>query len=81
MACTLSSSWEDHGQGADMGAFGTCHEGLRPLGITPDKIKLVMNDTAIAPNSGPVGRKPSAGNDGQRHQERVRDAAECHAQT
>ena len=52
---TLSSSWEDHGQGADMGALGTCHEGLRPLGISPDKIKLVMNDTAMVPNSGPSG--------------------------
>jgi aldehyde oxidoreductase len=52
---TLSSSWEDHGQGADMGALGTCHEGLRPLGIAPDKIKLVMNDTATTPNSGPAG--------------------------
>jgi aldehyde oxidoreductase len=51
----LTSSWEDHGQGADMGALGTCHEALRPLGITPDKIKLVMNDTAITPNSGPSG--------------------------
>jgi aldehyde oxidoreductase len=52
---TLTASWEDHGQGADMGALGTCHEGLRPLGIHPDKIKLVMNDTAITPNSGPSG--------------------------
>jgi aldehyde oxidoreductase len=52
---TLSSAWEDHGQGADMGALGTCHEGLRPLGIAPDKIKLVMNDTATVPNSGPSG--------------------------
>lgn len=51
----LRSSWEDHGQGADIGALGTCHEGLRPLGITPDQIKLVMNDTAITPNSGPSG--------------------------
>jgi aldehyde oxidoreductase len=51
----LISTWEDHGQGADMGALGTCHEGLRPLGITPDKITLIMNDTAITPNSGPSG--------------------------
>ncbi len=51
----LYVSWEDHGQGADMGALGTCHEALRPLGITPDKIKLIMNDTAITPNSGPSG--------------------------
>jgi aldehyde oxidoreductase len=52
---TLFTSWEDHGQGADMGALGTAHEGLRPLGISPDRIKLVMNDTAITPNSGPSG--------------------------
>jgi aldehyde oxidoreductase len=52
---SLSTCWEDHGQGADMGALGTCHEGLRPLGIKPDQIKLVMNDTAIVPNSGPSG--------------------------
>ena len=51
----LASSWEDHGQGADMGALGTCHEGLRPLGIAPENIKLVMNDTGITPNSGPSG--------------------------
>lgn len=52
---TLASSWEDHGQGADMGALGTCHEALRPLGIRPEQIKLVMNDTANVPNSGPSG--------------------------
>ncbi|MDX9954204.1 MAG: molybdopterin-dependent oxidoreductase [Anaerolineae bacterium] len=52
---TVYSSWEDHGQGADMGVLGTAHEGLRPLGIAPDKIKLVMNDTAVTPNSGPAG--------------------------
>ncbi len=52
---TVYASWEDHGQGADMGALGTAHEALRPLGIAPEKIKLVMNDTAITPNSGPSG--------------------------
>jgi aldehyde oxidoreductase len=52
---TLYSSWEDHGQGADMGTLGTAHQALRPLGIGPDKIKLVMNDTAVTPNSGPAG--------------------------
>jgi aldehyde oxidoreductase len=51
----LSSSWEDHGQGADSGALGTCHEALLPLGIAPEKIKLVMNDMATVPNSGPSG--------------------------
>jgi aldehyde oxidoreductase len=52
---TVFSSWEDHGQGADMGCLGTAHEALRPMGIAPEKIKLVMNDTAITPNSGPSG--------------------------
>jgi aldehyde oxidoreductase len=52
---TVYTSWEDHGQGADMGTLGTAHEGLRPLGIGPEKIKLVMNDTAFTPNSGPSG--------------------------
>jgi aldehyde oxidoreductase len=51
----LSSSWEDHGQGADIGALGTCHEALRPLKISPEQISLEMNDTARVPNSGPSG--------------------------
>ncbi len=52
---TVGASWEDHGQGADMGLLGTAHEALRPLGLKPEQIKLVMNDTAITPNSGPSG--------------------------
>lgn len=52
---TVYASWEDHGQGADMGMQGTAHEGLRPLGIKPEQIKLVMNDTVKTPNSGPSG--------------------------
>jgi aldehyde oxidoreductase len=51
----LSTSWEDHGQGADIGALGTCHEALRPLNLGPNQIRLVMNDTAVTPNSGPAG--------------------------
>ena len=52
---SVAATWQDHGQGADMGVLGTAHEGLRPLGIAPDKIKLVLNDTGLAPNSGPSG--------------------------
>ncbi|MEW6439556.1 MAG: molybdopterin-dependent aldehyde oxidoreductase [bacterium] len=52
---TLYTCWEDHGQGADMGVVGTAHEALRPLGLAPGKIRLVMNDTGRAPNSGPSG--------------------------
>jgi aldehyde oxidoreductase len=52
---TLFSTWEDHGQGADMGALGTAHKALRPLGLTPDEIHLELNDTSKAPDSGPSG--------------------------
>jgi aldehyde oxidoreductase len=52
---TLYNSWEDHGQGADMGSLGTAHKALEPLGLKPEQIRLVMNDTATTPNSGPSG--------------------------
>lgn len=51
----ISTAWGDHGQGADAGALGTAHEALRPLGIAPDKIHLMLNDTAKAPDGGPAG--------------------------
>ncbi|MEL7564735.1 MAG: molybdopterin-dependent aldehyde oxidoreductase [Dehalobacterium sp.] len=51
----VGSSWEDHGQGADMGALSFAYETLRPLCIKPEQIKLVMNNMAITPNSGPAG--------------------------
>jgi aldehyde oxidoreductase len=52
---TIYNSWEDHGQGADIGTLGTAHKALRPLGIKPEQIKLVLNDTGITPDSGPSG--------------------------
>ncbi len=52
---TVYSSWEDHGQGADMGVLGTAHKAFEPMGLKPEQIHLVMNDTAITPNSGPAG--------------------------
>lgn len=52
---TIFDCWHDHGQGADIGTLGTAHEALKPLGLTPDKILLVMNDTRVAPNTGPAG--------------------------
>ena len=48
----IYNTWEDHGQGADMGCLGTAHEALKPLGLRPEQIKLVCNDMAKAPNSG-----------------------------
>ena len=52
---TMYASWEDHGQGADMGVLVSSHETLRQAGIRPEQIKLVMNDTKLTPNSGPAG--------------------------
>jgi aldehyde oxidoreductase len=52
---TVIDSWEDHGQGADMGTKTIAHEALKPLRIAPEQIKLVMNDMRITPNSGPAG--------------------------
>lgn len=52
---TVFNSWEDHGQGADIGTLTMAHETLRQAGITPDKIQLVMNDTGRTPASGPAG--------------------------
>lgn len=52
---TLFASWEDHGQGADLGALTHAHEYLRSLGLKPEEIKLVLNDMAETPNSGPAG--------------------------
>jgi aldehyde oxidoreductase len=47
-------TWEDHGQGADIGTLAAAHQALRPLGLPPEKIRLVMNDTALCPDSGPA---------------------------
>jgi aldehyde oxidoreductase len=52
---TVATTWQDHGQGADMGVLGTAHEALRPLGLGPDQIRLMLNDTGVAPNGGPSG--------------------------
>lgn len=51
----VSTNWQDHGQGADIGLLTTAHEVLRQMGIKPEQIKLVMNDMNLAPNGGPAG--------------------------
>ncbi|MEL7567383.1 MAG: molybdopterin-dependent aldehyde oxidoreductase [Dehalobacterium sp.] len=52
---TVYTTWEDHGQGADMGTVAAAHESLRPLNLKPEQIKLDMNDTATCPDGGPAG--------------------------
>lgn len=48
----LYNTWEEHGQGADIGMVGTAHRALAPLGIAPEKIRLFINDTFRCPDSG-----------------------------
>jgi len=52
---TVYNTWEETGQGADIGTLGTAHEALRPLNIPPEKIKMEMNDTSTCPESGGSG--------------------------
>jgi aldehyde oxidoreductase len=52
---TVFNTWEDHGQGADIGTLTTAHEALRVAGFTPDQIRLDLNNTSTAPDSGPSG--------------------------
>jgi aldehyde oxidoreductase len=52
---TCGVTWEDHGQGADMGALTAVTAGLEPLGLDSKNIKLVLNDMSVTPNSGPAG--------------------------
>ncbi|MGI6507517.1 MAG: molybdopterin-dependent aldehyde oxidoreductase [Saccharofermentanales bacterium] len=52
---TLFDSWEDHGQGADIGSLSMAHGTLREAGFKPEDIKLVKNDMALTPASGPAG--------------------------
>jgi len=51
---TIYNTWEDGGQGADIGSMATAHEALKPLGLKPEQIRLYLNDTAKCPNSGPA---------------------------
>ena len=51
----VCDSWEDHGQGADMGTLVMAHETLKKAGFKPEDFKLLKNDTALTPNSGPAG--------------------------
>ena len=56
---TIYNTWEEHGQGADIGILGTAHNALSQLGLSPNQIKLVINDTHRCPDSGPAGASRS----------------------
>ena len=46
---TVFANWQDIGQGGDIGTLTLALKAFASLGATPDKIKLVLNDTALAP--------------------------------
>ncbi len=49
---THFNTWEDVGQGGDIGALTHAVKALEPLGVKPDQVKLVMNDSKICPDTG-----------------------------
>ncbi|USF25829.1 Aldehyde oxidoreductase [Firmicutes bacterium ASF500] len=49
---TNYNTWEEMGQGADIGALVHTHRCLAPLKLRPEQIKLVQNDTGICPDTG-----------------------------
>lgn len=52
---TKYDTYQELGQGGDIGSLMVTLEALKPLGVTPDKIKLVQNDTKLCPDSGMSG--------------------------
>lgn len=49
---THYNTWEDQGQGGDIGTLTVTHEALKPLGVTTDQIRLCMNDSHRCPDTG-----------------------------
>lgn len=49
---THYNTWEDMGQGGDIGTLTHTVKALEPLGIKPEQVKLVMGDSKICPDTG-----------------------------
>ncbi|MDR0311571.1 MAG: molybdopterin-dependent oxidoreductase [Acidobacteriota bacterium] len=49
---TKYDTWQDVGQGGDIGSLMVTLEALKPLGVKPGQIKLVQNDSGLCPLSG-----------------------------
>ncbi|HNZ43371.1 MAG TPA: molybdopterin-dependent oxidoreductase [Bacteroidales bacterium] len=49
---TKFDTWQDLGQGGDIGSLMVALEALKPLKLTPEQIKLVQSDTKECPDSG-----------------------------
>lgn len=52
---TKYDTYQELGQGGDIGSLMLTLEALKPLHVTPDQIKLVQNDTKLCPDSGMSG--------------------------
>lgn len=49
------NTWQDVGQHAEAGALLHTYEALRPMNVPLEKIRVDMNDTKLAPNTGISG--------------------------
>ncbi|MDR2296165.1 MAG: molybdopterin-dependent oxidoreductase [Clostridiales Family XIII bacterium] len=49
---THYNTWEDVGQGGDIGALVHAVKALAPLGVKADRVRLVMNDSKTCPDTG-----------------------------
>ena len=56
---TNYNTWEDQGQGADVGALVHTSEALKELNLTREQIHLVMADSQTCPLTGPAGANRS----------------------
>jgi aldehyde oxidoreductase len=56
---TKYDTWQDLGQGGDIGSLMVTLESLKPLGLRPEDVHLVQNDSKYCPNSGPSGSSRS----------------------
>ncbi|MDO4581281.1 MAG: molybdopterin-dependent oxidoreductase [Bacillota bacterium] len=45
-------TWQDQGQGGDIGSLMVTLEALKELQVTPEQIRLVQNDTGLCPDHG-----------------------------
>ncbi|MDR2164022.1 MAG: molybdopterin-dependent oxidoreductase [Clostridiales Family XIII bacterium] len=45
-------TWQDLGQGGDIGSLMVTLEALQPLGLTEDDVRVIQSDTSVCPDSG-----------------------------
>ena len=49
---TKYDTWQELGQGGDIGSLMVTLEALKPLGVTPDRVRLVQSDSKLCQDSG-----------------------------